>query len=125
MKLCLCEMASARPQRERRMIGTSYWNLARTKTFPHITGLLGAIFTMHSKDRRCRNAHRAGCAADGGGSTQTVRRHGAGGLLADGRTGRARTRRYALCERRLVHLSEAGRDLAKGPATGRLGTRSL
>ena len=101
-------------------------NFADAGTFPirHAgatdrTGLFSSMIT----NRRRIDAHRAGCSADGGCSTQTLWRNRTGGALADRGTGRAGKRRHAIRQRRFPDLRETRRDLAEGAAPRRLGSR--
>ena len=84
----------------------------------------GAFFINDHHDRRRIDAHRAGCSADGGCSTQIVWRNRTGGTLADRGTGRAGKRCHAVCQRRFPDFGKTGRDLAEGAAPRRIGARS-
>src|SRR5919108_6070922 len=81
------------------MIGTS--QMQERSSFRHAGADRGLrdLSNQHSK-QETKDAHRAGRPADGGCSPQTVRRHRAGGALADRRTGGPWARCYAVRQRR-------------------------
>src|SRR5665213_994827 len=84
-------------------------NLADARTFPTrhagANSTTGLLFT-NENNRRLRDAHRAGCSADGGCSPQALWRNRAGSTLADRGTGGAGTRRHLVCQRRFADLSK-------------------
>src|ERR1700687_757356 len=59
----------------------------------------GAYCSILITNRRVRNAHRAGCSIDGGGSPETLWRNRTGGALADRGTGGPGKRRLFVRQR--------------------------
>src|SRR5262245_56969756 len=72
--------------------------------------------------RRTVHARCADSPVDGSDPPEALWRYRAGHPLADGRAGRARTRRDALCQRRFTHFRAFGAGLAESAAPGWGGT---
>src|SRR5260221_5029283 len=102
------QMASARRPCGRNVHAQIKGNFADAGTFPlrRAGAESGLRFLSMIRDRRRKDAHRAGCPVDGGCSTQTVRRDRTGRSLVDRGTGGVGTQRHAFRERRFPDLSE-------------------